>query len=78
AIRLGVPFYNQTTAVKILNKGDGADRHVFGMVAMRASDRTEENPLGIALFVSWVIVLAAGGPGELYRDSVYPNGCFGS
>ena len=20
----------------------------------------------------------AGGPGELYRDSVYPNGCFGS
>ncbi|MGO7165416.1 oxidoreductase, partial [Rhizobium johnstonii] len=32
----------------------------------------------IALFVGGVIVLAAGGPGELYRDSVYPNGCFGS
>ncbi|WP_064696151.1 FAD-dependent oxidoreductase [Rhizobium aegyptiacum] len=78
AIRLGVPFYNQTTAVKILTGGEGADRHVAGMLVMRAGDRTEENPLGIALFVSDVIVLAAGGPGELYRDSVYPNGCFGS
>jgi succinate dehydrogenase / fumarate reductase flavoprotein subunit len=25
-----------------------------------------------------LLVLAAGGPGELYRDSVYPNGCFGA
>ncbi|OWV91551.1 oxidoreductase [Rhizobium sp. R635] len=78
AIRLGVPFYNQTTAVKILTEGDGTDRHVVGILMMRAGDRTQENPLGIALFVSDVIVLAAGGPGELYRDSVYPNGCFGS
>lgn len=78
AIRLGVPFYNQTTAVKILTAGEGADRHVAGILVMRAGDRTEHNPLGIALFVSGVIVLAAGGPGELYRDSVYPNGCFGS
>ena len=30
------------------------------------------------LFQCAVLVLAAGGPGELYRDSVYPNGCFGS
>ncbi|MBX5217688.1 MULTISPECIES: FAD-binding protein [unclassified Rhizobium] len=78
AIRLGVPFYNQTTAVKILIEGEGAERNVTGTLVMRAGDRRQENPLGIALFVSDVIVLAAGGPGELYRDSVYPNGCFGS
>ncbi|RFB96497.1 oxidoreductase [Rhizobium leguminosarum bv. trifolii] len=78
AIRLGVPFYNQTTAVKILTEGEGSGRRVVGMLTMRAGDRAEANPLGIALFVSDVIVLAAGGPGELYRDSVYPNGCFGS
>ncbi|SPX12524.1 fumarate reductase/succinate dehydrogenase flavoprotein domain-containing protein [Escherichia coli] len=24
------------------------------------------------------VVLATGGPGELYRDSVYPHKCFGS
>ncbi|MBY4630464.1 FAD-dependent oxidoreductase [Rhizobium croatiense] len=78
ALRLDVPFYNQTTAVKILTEGEGPDRRVAGILAMRAADRMEGNPLGIALFVSNVIVLAAGGPGELYRDSVYPNGCFGS
>ncbi len=78
ALRLGVPFYNQTTVVKILTDGDGAERRVAGVLAMRASDRTEDNPLGLAVYICAVVVLAAGGPGELYRDSVYPNGCFGS
>jgi succinate dehydrogenase/fumarate reductase flavoprotein subunit len=78
ALRLGVPFYNQTTVVKILTDVDGVERRVVGVLAMRASDRTEDNPFGLALYVCAVVVLAAGGPGELYRDSVYPNGCFGS
>ena len=42
----------------------------------RAS-RSEANPFGLAVFLAPVAVLAGGGPGELYRDSVYPNGCFG-
>jgi succinate dehydrogenase / fumarate reductase flavoprotein subunit len=78
AIRLGVPIYNQTTAARLLVDGAGSNRRVAGVVTLRASDRTEINPLGIALFASPAIVLAAGGPGELYRDSVYPNGCFGA
>jgi len=78
AIRLNVPLYNHTTAVKILTDGEGANRRVVGVLAIRAADRTDANPLGIALFTCGVLVLAAGGPGELYRDSVYPNGCFGS
>lgn len=78
AIRLGVPIYNQTTAVSILTEGSGADRRIVGLIAMRAADRSDENPFGLALFAGSALVLAAGGPGELYRDSVYPNGCFGS
>ncbi|MEK1873901.1 MAG: FAD-binding protein, partial [Rhizobium altiplani] len=78
AIRLDIPFYNHTTAVKILTEGEQGSRRVVGVLAVRANDRTETNPLGVALFATEVIVLAAGGPGELYRDSVYPNGCFGS
>ncbi len=78
AIRLGIPFFNHTTAVKILTEGDGARRRIVGVLAIRASDRTETNEFGLALFACEVLVLAAGGPGELYRDSVYPNGCFGS
>ncbi|APO74520.1 fumarate reductase/succinate dehydrogenase flavoprotein-like protein [Rhizobium etli 8C-3] len=78
AIRLGVPFFNHTTAMKILTEGEGDLRHVVGVIAFRASDRTDTNQFGVALFACEVLVLASGGPGELYRDSVYPNGCFGS
>ncbi|MFM2356789.1 MAG: hypothetical protein RLZZ528_2525, partial [Pseudomonadota bacterium] len=73
AIRLGVPIHNQTTALRLVVEG-GA---VQGAVCARVADRTEDNPMGLALYLAPVIVLAAGGPGELYRDSVYPNGCFG-
>jgi succinate dehydrogenase/fumarate reductase flavoprotein subunit len=73
ALRLGVPILNQTTVLRLVI--DGAVR---GAVAMRAADRSAANPMGLCLIAAPVIVLAGGGPGEMYRDSVYPNGCFGS
>ena len=78
ALRLGVPIFNHTTAVNLLADGDGPNRRIAGLVAMRASVRTEGNPFGLAIFACDAMILAAGGPGELYRDSVYPNGCFGA
>lgn len=78
AVRLSIPFYNHTTAVKILDEGEGERRQISGLLVMMAAARNEQNPMGFALFICNVLVLAAGGPGELYRDSVYPNGCFGS
>ena len=33
---------------------------------------------GLAIVTAPNVVLATGGPGELYRDSVYPHKCFGS
>lgn len=78
ALRLGVPLFNQTTAIKILTHGKGAERRVCGVLAMRTQGVKDGNPLGLAVFQCSALVIAAGGPGELYRDSVYPNGCFGS
>ncbi|PZQ48352.1 MAG: oxidoreductase [Rhodovulum sulfidophilum] len=78
ALRLGVPVHNQTTAVRILTGGEGAGRRVLGVLAVRPKARADDNPLGLALYECGALVLAAGGPGELYRDSVYPNGCFGA
>jgi succinate dehydrogenase / fumarate reductase, flavoprotein subunit len=78
AMRLDIPFHNQTTAVSILTRGQGANRAVQGLLAIRADARSDDNPHGFALYHCTTLVLAAGGPGELYRDSVYPNGCFGS
>lgn len=74
ALRLAVPVFNQTTALALL----GDDTTLDGLVCASAGARAPDNPAGLALWLAPVVVLAAGGPGELYRDSVYPNGCFGA
>ncbi|MCB1332848.1 MAG: FAD-binding protein [Roseivivax sp.] len=74
ALRLGVPILNQTTVARLVVEGG----RVAGALALRKEDQAPGNPLGVALLLAPAVVLAAGGPGELYRDSVYPNGCFGT
>ncbi|MFA9229894.1 MAG: FAD-binding protein [Microgenomates group bacterium] len=74
AVRLGIAFFNQTTGVKILTDAG----RVAGILAVRPKAQTPDNPYGLTLYRCSAVVIAAGGPGELYRDSVFPNGCFGS
>ena len=77
AIRLAIPFFNHTTGIRVLvDRGDGA--RVAGLLAIRPKAQTPDNPHGLTLFQCGALIIAAGGPGELYRDSVFPNGCFGS
>jgi succinate dehydrogenase/fumarate reductase flavoprotein subunit len=73
ALRLGVPVLNQTVALRLLVEGG-----VQGALCARVGQRSAGNPLGLCVVQAPVVVLAGGGPGELYRDSVYPNGCFGT
>jgi succinate dehydrogenase / fumarate reductase flavoprotein subunit len=77
AIRLGIPIFNHTTGVRLL-VASGEKRRVIGVLAMAPKRRTAENPYGLTAFLSDSVVIATGGPGELYRDSVYPRHCFGS
>jgi succinate dehydrogenase / fumarate reductase, flavoprotein subunit len=77
AIRLNVPIFNQTTGVRLL-VDPNAGRRVVGALTISPKRRTETNPLGLTAFLSGALVIASGGPGELYRDSVYPRHCFGS
>ena len=102
AIRLEIPVFNHTTAVRILvhegaprpaepaaPQGDPSrpakpdllkepKRRVAGVLALSQKHRSDQNPLGAVALLCDFLVLAAGGPGELYRDSVYPRNCFGS
>ena len=78
ALRLGIPFYNHTTAVKVLTKQEGDQLRVIGVLTIRPKTSTDANPYGLAVFQCEALVFAAGGPGEMYRDSVFPNGCFGT
>ena len=75
--RLGVPVLNRCVGAKILMTDD-EPRRVTGLLAFHAADRTTQNPLGLAVIRCANLVIAAGGPGELYRDSVYPKHCFGA
>ena len=77
AIRLNVPIFNHTTGVRLLSE-PGEQPRCVGMVAMSPRRRADDNPLGLVVFSSDIVVIATGGPGELYRDSVYPRHCFGS
>ena len=78
AVRLVIPFFNQATGVRILVEGSHEQRRVAGLLAVRPKSQSRDNPYGLTLFRCGALVVAAGGPGELYRDSVFPNGCFGS
>jgi hypothetical protein len=60
-----------------LAAGDEPKR-VMGLLAFHAADRAADNPLGLAITRCAYLVIAAGGPGELYRDNVYPKHCFGA
>ena len=77
AIRLDIPIFNHTTGVRLL-VAPGDRPHAAGVLAMATKQRTAQNPLGLLAFLCDSVVIATGGPGELYRDSVYPRHCFGS
>ena len=78
ARRLGVPVVDRCTGVSLLTQGSGAHRSICGLLAVKPDGRSAENPYGLVVFECPAVVLATGGPGELYRDSVYPKHCFGS
>lgn len=76
ALRLQIPFLRKCEAIKILTRGEGSQRRCIGAVVIDAERRDQH--WGLAVVLCDALVLASGGPGELYRDSVYPRHCYGS
>lgn len=76
AIRLGIPFLDHSTGMALLKNGEGENEKAAGLLLHTRTHH--ENPYGLCVVLSPNVVLASGGPGELYRDSVYPKNCFGS
>ena len=75
AIRLGVPFLRKCEVIRLLTDGDGQARRIVGVLAIDQERRSQHH--GLVLIRAHSVVLANGGPGELYRDSVYPPHCYG-
>ena len=72
----GVPIHDQQEVAHLLTLGSGKSKRIVGVVTVDKKKLTESS-YAINVFFGSNIVLAAGGPGELYRASVYPKGQVG-
>jgi succinate dehydrogenase/fumarate reductase flavoprotein subunit len=77
ALRRRIPVFDGHRAVALLTAGRGKDKRIAGAIAIDLR-RPSARSFGLVLFNARNVVLATGGPGGLYRDSVYPVGQEGS
>ena len=74
--RYGVKIYDHQEVAHLLTIDSGGSRQVAGVVTIDKTSVTSSN-YAINVFLGANIVLATGGPGELYKTSVYPKGQVG-
>jgi succinate dehydrogenase/fumarate reductase flavoprotein subunit len=88
----GIRIFDHQEAAHLLTTGSGKAKRIVGIVTVdcgsQVADRGLEAPAATnpqsairnpqwTVFLAANVVLAAGGPGELYQTSVYPKGQFG-
>mgnify|MGYP003752170497 CR=1 FL=1 len=75
ALTLGVRILPSCSGIRIVKETvDGVER-VCGVIALHREEK--RNEYGLVFIQCEDLVIATGGPGELYRDSVYPHHCHG-
>jgi len=73
----GIPIFDRHELIQLLTAGQGNKKRVIGALAIdKKNIRT--NNMGMVLFNSGNIVFGVGGPGGLYKTSVYPEDQIGS
>ena len=72
----GIKIYDRQEAAQLLTIGDGDARRIAAVVTLDKGKISKDN-YGLNVFYCENLVLAAGGPGELYKTSVYPLGQVG-
>jgi len=70
--RYDVKIYDQQEAAQLLTAGSNKDKRIVGIMTID-KNRLAESDYAITVFLASNIVLAAGGPGELFKTSVYPR-----
>ncbi len=71
AERYGIRIFDRHEAAHLLTIGENESRRIVGLISID-KNRLCESDFGLAVFLCENIVLAAGGPGDLYEISVYP------
>ncbi|MCJ7778788.1 MAG: FAD-binding protein [Sedimentisphaerales bacterium] len=70
--RYGVPIYDNQEVAHLLTIGNGESKRIAGVVSIDKKS-VGKSSYTVNVFLGTNIVLAAGGPGELYKTSVYPR-----
>jgi len=74
--RFGIEIFDHKETVEFLTSGSGENKRITGVVTIDCKSLSKDD-FGINIFYCDNLVLAAGGPGELYETSVYPHGQVG-
>ena len=74
--RYGIQIIDRQEAAHLLTIGSGEAKQIAAVVTIDKSKLAEDD-LAINVFYCANLVLAAGGPGALYKTSVYPKGQVG-
>jgi len=75
ALTLGVRILPSTSGIRIVKETVEGDERVCGVIALHREE--SRNDYGLIFIQCEDLIIATGGPGELYRDSVYPHHCHG-
>ncbi len=67
--RYGIEIFDRHEAVEFLKSGD----RIVGLITLFKKELSKDN-LAVNVFLAENFVLAAGGPGAIYKTSVYPLG----
>jgi len=74
---LGLPVLENRLAVSLLVQGEGKEWRAAGVIALGPpgpdKDRPDKGGPAWEIFAAENVILAVGGPGGLYRTSVYPS-----
>ena len=71
--RYGINIFDQQELAHLITVGEGNAKRVAGIITIDRK-QIEDESFGLTVFLCENLVLAAGGPGELYEVSVYPEG----
>lgn len=74
---LDIPIFNKMMAVKLITLEEGSRKQVAGLVALDLQGKYGRVNAPV-VFLAENVVMATGGPGELYGLSVYPKGQTGA
>ena len=73
----GADIFDGYEVVRLLTTGAGKNKSVIGALALNLR-RLETPEMGLTVFLADNVILATGGPGEMYEMSVYPHGQIGN